>query len=430
MKFATLSMNDQKKLKNWLLIAFAVETFCATYGLKFIEIIPFLSVLYFVAGISLSVLFLYIPQSTTRQNFSGSLNATRKLKTVAVIVAACLLMYWICFSMFAKTPIDINSADMLPIIKTMDHRLISHHFSQVYEPIPEIWHGTKPIYLPATWIPFALPIAMGVDIRWITWICFSLILALFIIRFRRRNFVGSSRTIIPVAVIALFWWLLTENDIHGFVTLSEEGVIALYYTLLTYAIFSRNTYLIAIAISLCVLSRYALIGWVPSLLLLLLYKREFKQLMSLALVGVICFCALVLPFGLDHFLKLLSLPADYIEFAGRVWRDSPDVFSEGLGFAKFFGAANVAAQHHVLIFATFLTPLMFVLLAIRNKRKFEQVNILLGALKAGIVVFYCFIDVPYPYLFYTSSFISMAAMVYYGSSRTDDYNRSSNTISV
>ena len=37
-------------------------------------------------------------------------------------------------------------------------------------------------------------------------------------------------------------------------------------------------------------------------------------------------------------------------------------------------------------------------------------NIPLAALKISLVVFYCFIDVPYQYLFYTSSFVSLIAL--------------------
>ncbi|MFZ6026041.1 MAG: hypothetical protein ACOYVG_16495 [Bacteroidota bacterium] len=37
-------------------------------------------------------------------------------------------------------------------------------------------------------------------------------------------------------------------------------------------------------------------------------------------------------------------------------------------------------------------------------------NIALAALKLSIVVVYTFIDVPYQYLFYTSSFISLIAI--------------------
>ena len=40
----------------------------------------------------------------------------------------------------------------------------------------------------------------------------------------------------------------------------------------------------------------------------------------------------------------------------------------------------------------------------------KAANLPLAALKLGLVIFFCVIDVPYLYLFYTSSFISLIAL--------------------
>ncbi len=63
--------------------------------------------------------------------------------------------------------LDIANADMLPIIKVMGERFIAGQHSHIYDPIPWIWGGTKPIYLPAMWLPYVPAIAMGIDMRWI-----------------------------------------------------------------------------------------------------------------------------------------------------------------------------------------------------------------------------------------------------------------------
>jgi len=46
----------------------------------------------------------------------------------------------------------------------------------------------------------------------------------------------------------------------------------------------------------------------------------------------------------------------------------------------------------------------------RARRKKKIANIPLAALKLSLVIFYCFIDVPYLYLIYTSSFVSLIAV--------------------
>ena len=102
-------------------------------------------------------------------------------------------------------------------------------------------------------------------------------------------------------------------------------------------------------------------------------------------------------------MRLARLPGNYIAFAGRVWKDSPDVFSTAPGLAWFFGRKGSAILHGLLILFSFTLPMVFALSALRRRRA----NIPLATLKLSLVVFYCFIDVPYLYLFYTSSLVSL-----------------------
>jgi hypothetical protein len=134
----------------------------------------------------------------------------------------------------------------------------------------------------------------------------------------------------------------------------------------------------------------------------------------------------IVPFGWHAFTGLLRLPGDYIGFAERVWARSPEIFQKGLGFAKFFGPGKVALLHILLVALSFGIPPGIVLYGYYHNRRTiahssfsgntpsdstpsnsTLSNIPLAALKIGVVVFYNFIDVPYLYLFYTSSFISL-----------------------
>jgi hypothetical protein len=102
-------------------------------------------------------------------------------------------------------------------------------------------------------------------------------------------------------------------------------------------------------------------------------------------------------------MRLARLPGHYIPFAARVWHDSPDVFATSPAFAWFFGPARIVLLHRLLIGLSFIVPTAFVWYGCRTKKA----NIPLAALKLSLVIFYCFIDVPYLYLFYTSSFVSL-----------------------
>jgi hypothetical protein len=107
---------------------------------------------------------------------------------------------------------------------------------------------------------------------------------------------------------------------------------------------------------------------------------------------------------------LAQLPGKYIAFARIVWEDSPDVFKYSLGFAKFFGPERIRTLHATLLSLTFAAPVLFVIFCFFASKRKLLCNIPLAALKISVVVFYSFIDVPYLYLFYTSSFISMLMM--------------------
>ncbi|HEY4335541.1 MAG TPA: hypothetical protein VGM89_06575, partial [Puia sp.] len=209
-----------------------------------------------------------------------------------------------------------------------------------------------------------------------------------------------------VIAFLLFWWLVADNS-PGIVSVSEEGIVIGYYVLLVLALLSGKPWLIGIAISFCMLSRYALVGWIPAYLLWMAMEKKWRQLSIITLTGMLCFVLLfLLPVGLDTFVRLARLPGDYVAFAGRVWKDSPDVFSTAPGLAWFFGPQQVGLLHRLLIGLTFITPLAFLFV----ERRRRAANLPLAMLKLGLVVFFCFIDVPYLYLFYTSSFVSLIAM--------------------
>jgi hypothetical protein len=209
-----------------------------------------------------------------------------------------------------------------------------------------------------------------------------------------------------VLAFLLFWWIVADNS-PGIVSVSEEGVVIGYYVFLVLALLSGKPWLTGIAISLCMLSRYALVGWIPAYVLWLLMEKKFSQLSIISLTGVFCFVLLFLvPVGGTTVLRLAHLPGNYIAFAARVWKDSPDVFSTAPGLAWFFGRGGTAVLHGLLVVISFAAPVLFIFLAYRKKMN----NIPLAGLKLSLVVFYCFIDVPYLYLFYTSSLVSLVIL--------------------
>jgi hypothetical protein len=255
------------------------------------------------------------------------------------------------------------------------------------------------------WLPYVPAIFTGIDMRWIAvaGLLFGFIVFIFLYR---PLAVRYTSFFLGILAFLLFWWLVADNT-AGIVSVAEEGTVIGYYALLVLALVSGRPWLTGIAISLCMLSRYALVGWIPAYLICLAGEKKWKEVSIITLTGILCFILLfLLPVGLDTAVRLAKLPGDYVAFAGRVWKDSPDVFLTAPAFAWFFGPQRVGLLHTLLVSLSFIVPVAFILLA----RRWRSANLPLAALKLSLVVFFCFIDVPYLYLFYTSSFVSLFAV--------------------
>ena len=408
-------MFNLKYLKHWLITAFAIETFCITYGLRFPPLIPAFSIIYFVAGIGIAVLLLYFPDAKLLPRQKLNLHSSLFYYKSAFLIVLAVIISYLSKYWLDAVAIDIHNADMLPVINVMNKRFVSGQWKHVYDTIPEIWDGIRPIYLPAMWMPFSVSVIFNFDIRWVTAGCLLFVFSVyfFILRPGNNRFFSFCTSIIA---FMLFWWLMTENDLHGFISVSEEGVVAVYYVMLVLALLSENIFFTGVATSLCMLSRYALIGWIPAFLLYLLFHR--KKLFIFIITGLIFFFGLfILPFGLAAFIRAVYLPEKYVEFTKLVWKDSPEVFPGSAGFAKFFGPDRIQLLHLTLIVSTFLAPFLFTLYCFFKRKKHAISNIPLATLKISVVFFYSFIDVPYLYLFYTSSFVSLIIVAFF--TRTD-----------
>lgn len=396
-------------MRRILLTALALETLCATYALQLPSITPVTSILYSLAGLAIAACLLYMPADNKLQ---APLHGQFRGYLLLLWIASLLVMRRFATVFFQDNPLDFHVADMLPIIRVMCERFLAGAWAHVYDPIPEIWHGTVPIYLPAMWLPFTLPVSLGIDPRWLTVAIFALLLGIFLrITDPRKRKVW----VLYACCFILLWWLF-ENDTAGLVAFTEEGVVILYYVLLALALTTERVWLIALCAALCALSRYALAGWLPSMIIYFIWLKQWKQLLWFSATGIASFMVLlILPFGFHTIGAILSLPDAYIGFTARVWKDSPHVFSESLGFARFFGPERIVQQHYLLeTLSLAIPPLVMVLfLLMRKKWNISGRNIPLAVLKITLVIFYSLVDVPYLYLFYTPVFVSLFAAVIY-----------------
>ena len=390
--------------KNLLIITLAAETVLGSYGLLLDMQSSVVSILYCVAGLVLVYAVLLLPAATLpkcriiRKEFRFKLPIVVVMFVLAYITAS----YWL-----DMIPLDPDYADMLPIMKVMNERVLHGNWRQVYDTIPDIWNGTSPIYLPAMWFPYLPAVALHLDMRWVTVLALlcSFTILILTIRLRNNRYFGYGQLFI---VAWLFWWLFSRNDVHSLVTMSEEGVVILYFTLLSLAIVSGNAWMMGITACLCVLSRYSLVGWLIPCLIYFTAQKKYRQAWVFSLTGITGFILFFLiPFGWSAMAQLIRLPAKYVGFAGSVWERTPEVFWLNPGLAKFFGPHHIVALHRTLIVMSLALPIFFMVFCLIQK-KWRLQNINLACFKLTVLVFYQFIDVPYGYLFFTCSFVSLA----------------------
>ena len=400
--------------KRILAVAFFLEIFSCTYFLADTDYAAAASILYFVSGLAVAITLLFLPQAHLKLPNKSFFTDTFNGYKMSALAMMGVMMCHFGLKFMDDAPLNFHDSDMLPIIKIMSQRFIEGRWHKVYDTIPDIWQGVKPIYLPAMWMPFSVAEWLHIDIRWVTILALFFAFSAAILLW--NPFVSKRLSLTyKMAVFLLFWWLFT-NDSAGLVPYTEEGVVIINYVWLALALLTENYLLIGVAASLCALSRYSLVGWLPAMLVLLYVQGKKKQWLHLKISGIVCFLLLVLlPFGWGIIQSFINLPGAYIDFARRVWHDSPQVFDISLGFARFFGAQHIALQHYMLIALSFGVPMLFVLICawVNYKHKIIVHNIPFAALKIALVIFYTFIDVPYLYLFYTSPFISCIAVSYW-----------------
>lgn len=390
-----------------LLTLTTVQVLCGTYFLKINGFHAINSILFFITCIGTGICLLAVPIDGKSISIRNSKQLPVKFLLLAVLAA---VSYFLCRTIMDATPLRIENADMLPIIKVMGQRFLDGDINKVYSPIPEIWEGIQPIYLPALWLPFTASILFNFDPRWITvtgiWLCVILICLPVVWKIRKLETI-----VLGLAVMLLLCWLHFEET-NNVIRLTEEGVVFFYYSLMVYAIVSGRAWMIGAVAALCLLSRYALIGWLPCIALFWIINKEYKKLLhSLIAGGLIILILLVFPFGMSVTKILVSVPGNYIEHAQAVWERSPEYFSQSLGLAKFFGKENAAQLHTTLLIAVFVLPVIFLLVwkMMKNRFALNQTSFLLASFYFSISVFYNLLDVSYLYLYYTLLFVSLVS---------------------
>jgi hypothetical protein len=174
---------------------------------------------------------------------------------------------------------------------------------------------------------------------------------------------------------------------------------------------------------LCLLSRYAILLWVPAFFILLFFSGNKKQGIYTAVILLTGMLAIfIIPFLLSYPKILETGYSQYTaaalgEWKGQSWQkdgDMPFQLSQGYGFAIYFyqlGKGEIIQRLKLTQMVHFIIcivlPVATVLWYRLRKNKRLSLNwFLLFSLKLHLVFFFAFIQVPYAYLFFTPLLVS------------------------
>lgn len=319
--------------------------------------------------------------------------------------------------LFSSHAINFRSSDIIPLIQVMCKRLLHGQFA--YSLVNDFGYPLRATYLPAQWMPFTIAELLHKDYRWVTygvwciagiWLCV-------------RSIKISSpmlRAIIPLLVFASYY-VLQSNNI-GIVEITVELLISAYYMILIMGFNQNNGILQGIIISLCLLSRYSLVLWLPLYCFILFVTNNRKQLYMAVTTSLVIITVLyVIPFLSKDWTIFYKGYKYYDSSAYFEWtklndKGKPSQLFVGTGYAYYFYTRfpNLDVMSRIkLLQRTHLvcSVLVTILMGIWFWFKKEKINykiFMISSFKIYLAVFLFLIQVPYEYLMIVGNFVSIA----------------------
>ena len=403
-------MKSLNPLILFLFVLVTLESYVHVFLLK--EDAVSASWLYLFSGILIGLIVLAKKRTHPNSNTVDSIGAPRSLPwfSIGVLILSAFALPHLSEA-FSAVPLDYHRADMLPIMQVMSERFLSG--ANPYAPIPEIWDGMQPIYLPAMWLPYLPAIAMDFDMRWMGVLvlvlgCVSLSLG----RGQRLSLGLSLLTLIPLGL--LFYGLTLFNS--EVLTLTEEGLVFGFYLLLASAIYRDKLGLMILALTLCMMSRYSLVIWAVMWVVLMFLYEDKKKGLRLAFISAACALVLLaVTRGIAYLDVFISLSGEYLEdiqSPDHRWKIEP-VVKKGLGLAKFYNYEDLPQLHSWFFGVLVALPVLLLGIYSRFRSRLDRRFFLLGSLKLCLLGFYNLLIYPLSYLFYTSTFLSVALLYFY-----------------
>ncbi|MCB0534248.1 MAG: hypothetical protein KDD14_18745 [Saprospiraceae bacterium] len=325
-------------------------------------------------------------------------------------------------SLYQEIPEINNFSDILPAKREYIRRFLSGEI--VYRPIPFEYYNLEPTFLPFRWLPFVVAQVAGFDYRWISFGALAIGLAVW----NARPYVGKNIYLEIIVKCLLPFYCLQSFVRTDNIALAAavELLIAGYYLIFTRYFFNKNPFVVALVLTICLLSRYSVILWLPLLFLVLWKEYDLKYILRVGaytLLGV--FLIYFLPFCLHDYGKHFFAAAQYYLNASfgtwtpEVWLPEgslPLHHSRGVGFSLWFilkAPGELRHRFDLMLQVAFLFQIALTLFfsivywfRVRGNDRYVVFAFLLASLKVFMMVFNGFLVAPFSYLFEVSFYLS------------------------
>ncbi len=416
---------QKRNLLIYLLVAILLEVGLVTFCCGMFGYMASAIVLALVS-ISVGVGFLYFVRDEKNMNDSGKVLIDRRL---FLFFTTFFIGYVTRASRIFTSEvmrIDLahaSNSDVIPQVTILVTRLLHGEFP--YKVISDWATPLSPTYLPMQWLPFVLGQILMCDYRWIA--SGFLLLVICWLLFRQIGGLKTWQSICAMLFPILILWSYERFD-KPTLGLTIEPLIAGYYLLLAGSLLCNWRNGIVAAIICCLLSRFAVVFWVPLFFFVLFILKEYKYLkISLLSIIIAVLCIYVIPFWMQD-TSIFSNGLKYHTIAATAEWVTPGFTNEsggsyhlfkGIGLASWFhrfGGGEIVDRLKALQLVHFLlsslTPVLLGFLFYKQKARFEYNLFLLAALKIYLTIFYTFIQIPYSYLWMTPLFVDFAIVLY------------------
>jgi hypothetical protein len=364
-----------------------------------------------------------------------AINSTVKKNNFFLVILAVLpgiILLPLLSQAYLKYPIDVAQSDVIPTIALMVKRLLDGTY--VYAPSLDFGYLLSPTYLPAQWMPYNIAELLQFDYRWISQAIWVIAFLLLIYRLSKSD---DLHTKLFVPLIGYFLYITVLNREKPFFTNTVEIMVAGYYIFFIIALNTNKWLPIALALTVCLLSRYSLILWLPLWAFVMWVSGQRRLMLQVTGVTIALIVLIyVIPFLSKDWQSFSHSIAHYQRAAIGEWqhldkKGLPYSIYNGIGFAHLmYQMEGISLEEKIKLLQKLDVLLCLgtvLLLGIwywYKRNKIDYRIFLMGSFKIYLTVFLAFIQVPYIYLMVVSVFVSIAIFSEQMAYKTTDYSPS------